>query len=116
MRPLRRFIAAGDFARDHRRPQLALGQIVGRIHFLDFQKGEQVVLLFFQTSSHLLFQVGWAWQGQQFPRSCFQDSPAPRPFRRIQCLAFHSHGFLQQPSAPPPATRWDGLPPLARWP
>ena len=53
------FIAAGDFARDHRRAQLTFGQIVSGLDALVIQKGKEMIALFKKSMAHGFF-VGFA--------------------------------------------------------
>ena len=61
---VRSFVAAGYFASDNGGPQLAFGQIIGRIDAIVIQKGEEMIALFIEPIAHGFF-VGFAvGQGQ----------------------------------------------------
>ena len=49
------FIAAGDFARDHRGAQLAFGQIVSGFDAIVIQEGKEMIALFMEPIAHGLF-------------------------------------------------------------
>src|ERR1700748_2364748 len=53
------FIAAGDFAGNHRGAQLTFGQIVSGLDALVIQKGKEMIALFKKSMAHGLF-VGFA--------------------------------------------------------
>ena len=53
------FVAAGDFARNHRGAQLAFGQIVGSLDAIVIQKGKEMIALFMKPIAHGFF-VGFA--------------------------------------------------------
>ena len=53
------FVAAGDFARNHRGAQLAFGQIVGSLDAIVIQKGKEMIALFMKPMAHGFF-VGFA--------------------------------------------------------
>ena len=46
------FVAGRKLAGDHGRAQLALGEVVGRVHLRKVEKDEEVVALFAQSLSH----------------------------------------------------------------
>ena len=46
------FVAAGDFARNHRGTQLAFGQIVGSLDAIVIQKGKEMIALFMKPIAH----------------------------------------------------------------
>ena len=48
------FVAAGDFARDHRRAQLTFGQIVSGLDAFVIQKGKEMIALFMEPIAHSL--------------------------------------------------------------
>jgi hypothetical protein len=56
---VRSFVAAGYFASDNGGPQLAFGQIIGRIDAIVIQKGEEMIALFIEPIAHGFF-VGFA--------------------------------------------------------
>jgi hypothetical protein len=56
---VRSFVAAGDFAGDHRGAQLAFGQIIGGINAIVIQKGEEMIALFIEPIAQGFF-VGLA--------------------------------------------------------
>src|SRR5437899_7818664 len=49
------FVTTGDFACDHRGPQLAFGQIVGGIDTIVIQEGKKMVALFIKATAHGFF-------------------------------------------------------------
>jgi hypothetical protein len=53
------FIAAGDFARNHRGAQLTFGQIVSGLDAIMIQEGKEMIALFMESMAHGLF-VGFA--------------------------------------------------------
>jgi len=62
----RSFVAAGYFARDHRGPQLAFGQIIGGIDAIVIQKGKEMIALFIEPIAHGFFVRFAAGRFQQF--------------------------------------------------
>jgi hypothetical protein len=54
-RAFKSFVAAGDFARDHRGAQLAFGQIIGGIDAIVIQKGKEMIALFIEPIAHGFF-------------------------------------------------------------
>jgi hypothetical protein len=48
----RSFVAAGDFARDHRGAQLTFGQIVRGVDAIVIQKGKKMIALFMEPIAH----------------------------------------------------------------
>ena len=48
LRAFSSFVAAGDFAGDHRGAQLTFGQVVGGINALVIQKGKEMIALFME--------------------------------------------------------------------
>ena len=54
-RTFRGFVTAGDFACDHRRTQLAFGQVVSGLNAVVIQKGKEMVALLVQTIAHGFF-------------------------------------------------------------
>jgi hypothetical protein len=49
------FIAAGDFACNHRGAQLAFRQIVSSLDSIVIQKGKEMIALFMESFAHSLF-------------------------------------------------------------
>jgi len=49
------FVTAGDFSCDHRRTQLAFGQVVSGLNTVVIQKGKEMVALLVQTIAHGFF-------------------------------------------------------------
>ena len=53
------FVAAGDFACDHRGAKLAFGQIVSSLDAIAIQKVKEMIALFMEPIAHGLF-IGFA--------------------------------------------------------
>ena len=72
LRAFRSFVAAGDFAGDHRVAQLTFGKIIGSIDALVIQKGEEMIALFMESIAHGFFVRFAARSLQQLNGFVFQ--------------------------------------------
>jgi hypothetical protein len=66
------FVTARDFACDHRRTQLAFGQVISGLNAVVIQKGKQMGALLLQTVAHGFFAWFAAGRVQQLDRFAFQ--------------------------------------------
>ena len=94
------FVTTGDLACDHRRAQLAFGQVVGAIDAVVIQEGKEMVALFMESVAHGFFVRFAAGRLQQFNGFELEGLPqmaeafrAKVSFLLLECDGGAQHGL-----------------------
>ena len=79
------FVAAGDFAGDHRRAQLTFCEVIGGIDAIVIQKGKEMIALFIEAIAHGFFVRFVAWRGYEVSGTVDTVGPGVEGLDKLPC-------------------------------